>query len=70
MSKLRNLADELEEILYEYNVEVSVEDESIELYLGNPSSENYDDIIGEIEELCDDEGFTVDGDYEGQISVY
>ena len=67
---MTELYEEIQEVLSGYSVTIDLEDEGIEIYLLHPSSEDYDEILGEIDELCDYAGYTVDGDYEGHLSVY
>jgi len=69
---MNKLLEELKDELGDFGVtvEYEVEDETIEIWLKNPSSELYDEVLEAIEEMCDDAGFSVDGDYEGRLSVF
>lgn len=67
-SLVLDITDELSGFYVE--VEQNTEEETIEIYLENPSGDTYNNIVEAIEQMVDDAGFSLDGDYEGHLSIF
>ena len=67
---MEDMFEALQDELSGFGVEIDLEDETVEIYLKTPSGELYNDIVDAIEELVEDHGFSLDGDFEGHLSVF